>query len=899
MDKKVLVIGGGIAGIQAALDLADKGVDVKLVERNPSIGGRMAQLDKTFPTNDCSICILAPKMADCYSHPNIDVMTYSELDSVEGEAGDFEVTVRHKARYVDLDKCTGCGDCFDVCPTTFLDSFNENLGTRHAIYLPFLQAVPRVAVIDKIGTAPCRSACPAGVNAQGYVQLITQKKYKEALALEMETNPLPGICGRICMHPCESECNRKEIDSPVAIAHLKRYIADWAREHDGYEIPEVERDGDKVAIVGAGPAGLAAAYRLALKGHSPTIYDENENPGGMMAYGIPEYRLPRDILNYDIDAITSAGIDMKSGVRVGDDITLEQLQADHDAIFIAVGAWKSYRLNIEGEDLNGVMGGVEFLRAYHNDDLESVGGLGEKVAVIGGGNSAMDSARVATRLGKDVTILYRRTYNEMPASEEEIEEAKEEGIKIEFLTSPKRILGEDGTVTGLEMLRMELGEPDESGRRRPIPIEGSEYTLEFDTVIPAISQQPQLDLITPEAGIETTKWNTIEVDSCSGVTSVEGVFAGGDVVSGPSSVIEAIAQGNIAADNIDLYLRGEPIATCGVDLGYISTYEDIVEHGQYPETERTMINKVCAEDRMTCFEEVAIGYTEEEAIREAGRCLSCGGCCECMECVKACEPDAIVHDMEDRYEKLNVEAIILATGFDVWDPSGATEYGYGKYPNIYTAMEFERLISASGPTGGHLQRRSDGERPKRIGFIQCVGSRNPQLGHDYCCSVCCMHATKEALLANEHHDDIESFIFYKDLRAFGKGFFEYTERAKRDYKVTYINSDATVENNPENNNPIVVYDVAGRPEKKEVDMVVLATTLVPSEGTKALAEVLGIDQDQFGFFECGANIFHPTETTRRGVFIAGYCAEPMDIPESVAQASGAAAGAAEIIYGGA
>jgi len=427
MNGNALVIGGGVAGIQASLDLADKGVKVYIVEKEPSIGGRMAQLDKTFPTNDCSICILAPKMAECFSHQNIEVLTYSEVTGVSGEAPNFTVEVLRHARFVDEENCVGCGECIEVCPMQRIPSeFEVGLSNRKAIYFPFLQAVPRVAVIDK-------------------------------------------------------------------------------------------------------------------------------------------------------------------------------------------------------------------------------------------------------------------------------------------------------------------------------------------------------------------------------------------------------------------------------------------EH--------------------------CIQMTKEK----------------CGKCAEACPKDAIDYDMKDRTVKLEVGSIIVATGFDVWDPTDSTEYGYGKYPNVYTAMEFERIINASGPTGGHIQRRSDGERPVRLGFIQCVGSRNEQLGRPYCCSVCCMHSTKEAMLAREHHDDMDSFIFYKDMRTFGKGFNEYMERAKSDYGVTYINSDATVNENPDNHNPIVVYDVAGKQQKMEVDMVILATSLVPRPGAEKLAEILGIEVGQFQFFEASDKLTGSVTTGKPGVFLAGYCEAPKDIPESVTQASAAAARAAEVM----
>jgi len=425
-EGRVLVIGGGVAGIQASLDLADAGAQVFLVEKSPSIGGWMAFLDKTYPTNDCSICILAPKMADCFGHPNINVLTSSKVIEAHGEPGKYTARILRKSRFIDEDKCTGCLECVEKCPTKVPNEFEFGLGVRKAIYIPFMQAVPRVVSIDR--------------------------------------------------------------------------------------------------------------------------------------------------------------------------------------------------------------------------------------------------------------------------------------------------------------------------------------------------------------------------DKCLKLTKDK----------------------------------------CGI-------------------------------------------------------------------CQKVCKRGAVDYEMKDHIAEVDVDAIIVATGFELWDPTPAREYGYGRFPNVYTAMEFERVINASGPTGGHIQRRSDGARPRRIAYIQCVGSRNPNLGHPYCCSVCCMHSTKEAMLAREHHEDMESTIFYKDLRTFGKGFNEYMERARKDYGVRFVNSDATVEENKENHNPIVVYDVAGKSEREEFDMVVLAVTLVPRSGTENLARVLGIPISEFKFFQSKDRILQPTDTAKEGIFLAGYCAGPVDIPESVAQGSAAASRAMDII----
>jgi heterodisulfide reductase subunit A-like polyferredoxin len=898
MEKSVLVIGGGIAGIQAALDLADKGVAVHLVEKTPSIGGRMAQLDKTFPTNDCSICILAPKMADCDAHPNINVMTYSEVKEVKGKVGDFTVKILKKARFIDESKCTGCCDCLAPCPVSLPNEFDMSMGNRKAIYLPFLQSVPRVATIDMQGVAACSEACPGGLSAQGYVALIREGKLKEAVEMIRNTVPLPSVCGRICHHPCEDACNRKEIDAPVAIAALKAFAGDFAKISGADKPPEItEKRQEKVAIVGAGPAGLTAAYRLVLKGFKVKIFEATQKPGGMLWWGIPSYRLPRDVLQSEADFILKTGAEIEYGKTVGKDITLDQLRKEYKAVFLAIGAHTSLKLNVEGENLTGVIHGIDFLRKVANGEKVQ---LGKKVAVIGGGNAAMDAARTALRIGSDVTILYRRTREEMPAIPSEVDAVLEEGIKIDFLVAPVKIIGAGGKVKGIECQKMKLGDPDKSGRRSPIPIEGSNFTIDTDNVIPAISQAPDMKLL--GSGVPAlTKWGTFEVNSDTLTTSIPGVFAGGDSVTGPASAIEAMAAGNKAAKFIEKYLKGEKLEADPKEPDrYVIKLEDVKARmkGQITKKERAHRAHLPLEKRKTTFEEVEKIFTKEEAIEEASRCVNCGPCSQCGQCIIACKREAIDFKMEDKLMEVKVGAIVVATGYDLWDPSVAPEYGYGKYPNVYTAMEYERMINASGPTHGHIQRRSDGKRPNRIAFIQCVGSRNPQLGHPYCSAVCCMFSLKESMLAREHYDDIQTTIFYKDLRTCSKNFFEYAERARNDYGVRTINSDGTVKEKTDTHNPIVVYDVGGRPVEEEFDIVVLANTLIPRKDSTEVAKMLGVKTDEFGFFTAVDKVMEPGVANVPGIYLAGYCAGPADIPESVAQGSSAAAKVMQDIAGG-
>ncbi|MFW6151261.1 MAG: FAD-dependent oxidoreductase, partial [Chloroflexota bacterium] len=454
VNPNVLVVGGGIAGIQAALDIADGGKKVYLVERSPSIGGHMIQLDRTFPTLDCSECILTPKMTDTGHHPNIDLFTTSEVEEVGGYIGNFEVKIRKKARYVDTEKCNTCGECVKVCPVAVPDEFEMGLHERKAIYLPLPQAVPASFAIDKRGVPPCRAACPAGVNAQGYIALTSQGKFKEALDLVRRTTPLAGVLGRVCTHPCETECERGKVDEPIAIRNVKRFLADYELREGRPAAETVERTRDSsVAIVGSGPAGLSCACDLARGGYAVSVFEALPRAGGLLSYGIPAYRLPKEIVDDEICYVQELGVEVKTGSPVKDFGQL--FNQGYSAVFLATGAWASPKAGIAGEDANGVMNALDFLKAVQEGAQQSVG---SRVAVVGGGNAAVDAARVAWRLGAgEVTILYRRSRAEMPAIPSEVAEAEHEGVKLQFLAAPSKIVTTKGRVAGLECLRMELG----------------------------------------------------------------------------------------------------------------------------------------------------------------------------------------------------------------------------------------------------------------------------------------------------------------------------------------------------------------------------------------------------------------------------------------------------------
>ncbi|MDD5711897.1 MAG: NAD(P)-binding protein [Smithellaceae bacterium] len=882
-----MVVGSGIAGIQASLDLANSGMKVYLVENEISIGGVMAQLDKTFPTNDCSACILSPKLVEVGRHPNVEILTRRTVESVEGEPGHFTVRLTRAPRYIDLKKCTGCGDCANVCPIEVPSDFNEKLNTRKATYRHFPQAIPSGFAIDKLGTSPCKAACPTHISVQGYVALIAAGKYQEALKLIKKDNPFPIVCGRVCNHPCEEACMRGKVEQPIDIMHLKQFVADLDMNADTRYVPEVkEKKGKKIAVIGAGPAGLTAAYYLAIEGYDVEVFEALPVAGGWLAVGIPEYRLPKDVLRAEIKVIEDLGVKIHLNTKIGKDVPFEKLKADFDAVFIGCGAVLSSKMDVPGEDLQGVIHGVDYLKRVNLGEKVF---LGDKVAVIGGGNVAMDAVRTAVRTGsKDVFILYRRSRKEMPASPEEIEEAMEEGINMEFLVAPVRILGKDGKVTGIECIRMELGEPDASGRRRPVPVKGSEFVIDVDAVVPAIGQAADLGFVPQESGIAINKWNTFEADSVTFATSVPGVFAGGDVVTGPATVVKAVYAGKEAAVSIDRYLKGEDIKA-GRAKDWAQNLADKADVSKVEKVSRMKYHLLDAEARKKGFREVGVGFTEEEAVAEAKRCLSCGICSECYQCVEACIAGAINHEDTYAEEQIEVGAVIAAPGFEVFDAGIRGEYGFGIYKNVVTSIQFERILSASGPYFGHVQRISDGKEPQKIAFIQCVGSRDTSCDNSWCSSVCCMYATKEAIIGKEHAKGLEPTIFFMDIRAHGKDFDRFVNRAKGEYGIRYIRSmPSSVKELQQTNNLLVKYVLEdGSLVEEEFDMVVLSVGLTPPKEAAKLAKALGIELEEHGF--CKTSKVNPVQTSRDGVFVCGAFGGPKDIPETVMEASGAAA----------
>ncbi len=883
----VMVVGAGIAGIQASLDLADSGYFVYLVDKNTAIGGTMAQLDKTFPTNDCSMCIISPKLVEAGRHLNIELMTMTEIEDVTGEEGAFIVNVKEKPRFIDLEKCTACGECSKVCPVNLPSQFDENLQDRKSAFKLYPQAMPSGYVIEKKDKAPCRLTCPAGLNVQGYVQMVKEGKYKESLEIIMEQLPLPGVLGRICPHECEDACRRCQVDEPVAIRDLKRLAAD-SFDPRQVEIKCAQKIGKKVAVIGSGPAGLSAAFHLAKQGADATIFEALPQAGGMLRVGIPEHRLPREVLDKDIEVVTNLGVELKLNACLGKDFTLDSLMADgFDAVFLGLGAHKGIELGIPGEDLKGVCQGVDFLRELN---LTGTTKVGKKVCIIGGGNVAIDVARSAVRLGaKEVTILYRRTRKEMPAWEEEIVAAEEEGTKITYLAAPQMVVEEKGHVKALRVIKMELGEPDSSGRRRPVPIPGSEYDIEMDQLIPAIGQQPDLRAIEKCEDLTISKWNTTQVNPITFATDMKGVFSGGDVQTGPGVAIGAIAAGMEAAESIVRYLKGLDMEE-GRQLPVVENpeFRPIMEDME-PESRYKMPELALAK-RVGNFDEVELGYGREEGQKEAARCLNCGYCSECMQCVDACLANAVDHSMAERVHSIDVGAIILSPGFMPFEPTVMTTYCYGHSPNVMTSLEFERILSASGPYDGHLVRPSDHKEPKKIAWLQCVGSRDINKGdHSYCSGVCCMYANKQAVIAKEHSArGLDAAIFFMDMRTHGKDFDKYNIRAQDNHGVRFVRSRIHSVFPESGDKYKIVYSTeAGSMVEEIFDMVILSIGLAPNRDAQKLAEKVGIELNSHGF--AATDNLSPVCTSKKGIYVCGAFQEPKDIPSSVMEASAAVA----------
>ncbi|HET9723182.1 MAG TPA: FAD-dependent oxidoreductase, partial [Actinomycetota bacterium] len=684
--------------------------------------------------------------------------------------------------------------------------------------------------------------------------------------------------------PCEAECSRGDVDAPIAIRSVKRFLADWAAEHLPPVEPAEVRFDERVAIVGAGPSGMTAARDLALLGYRTTVYEARSEAGGMLRFGIPEYRLPRAALQQDIERVLALGVELRVNQAAGRDFTVDSLFSDgYGAVYLAVGLQAGRPLPISGNEAGGVLTAVDLLGEATLEPVE----VGKRVVVIGGGDVAYDAGRTALRLGADdVTLVCIEDEASVPASDEERREGADEGIALVCSRMPTEIRTDaDGRACAVVFTDCTLGEVDGRGWRPPVPVEGTPTELACDTVVFATGQGLVEDFIAGLEGVRIER-SQIVADPETQATDRAGVFAGGDAAAtGPWTSIEAVAAGRRAARSIHNYLRGEHVLDVWDRRKREARPDDAALAATRVEPREDVPHRD-GEARRRTWDEVSAGFTAEQAVAEARRCLNCAVCSECFECVRACGPGAFLHDEEDRELELEVGAVVLAPGFDVHDPGTRGEYGYGRYPNVLSALEYERMLSASGPTQGQIGRPSDGRHPRSVAFIQCVGSRDQE--HGYCSSVCCMFANKQAMLTLDHEPECEATVFLMDMRAMGKGADAFFRRA-RDMGVRFVRSrPSSIREDPRTGDPIITWeDAAGALHTDRFDLVVLSVGVEPSRGARATAGALGIALERHGF--CELQEYEPLDTSRPGVFVAGPFGEPKDIPDSVAEASAAAA----------
>jgi heterodisulfide reductase subunit A len=842
-------------------------------------------------------------------HENITLLTYSEVESVSGYVGNYKVRVRKKARYIDESKCTGCGTCASVCPIEVSNPFDFGLSTRKAAYRFSAQAVPGAYAIQKKGIAPCRDACPTDQRAQGYIALVHQKRYADAYWAIRREHPFPSVCGRVCNHRCEDACSRGQYDEPVNIMGLKRFVSDWAYAHRD-EIPKL-RDksivgtqfqhkpaptGKKVAIIGAGPAGLTAALDLVRLGYAVTVFDALPVAGGMMRVGIPPHRLPTELLDWEIQQVVDEGVELKLNTWVDDIPAL--LDNGYQAVLIATGAHSAKKLPIRDCNHPDNWLSLDVLRkACLGQKIDLTG---KKVVVLGGGNVALDTARTVLRLGaEEVRMACLETRGEMPGFQWEIGVAEEEGVQICPGRTFKEIMIRDDKIVGVRCVEVEF-RGFKRGRPDITEIPGAEHILPADIVVWAIGQGPDFSFLPQDGSINTRFPVGVQSDE-NMQTTMKGVFVAGDVHRGVTFfVVDAIGEGHKAARSMDRYLRGdkglkEPRKIPVVKL----TPEEIeskFQAGEASRDRRVPIKAIPLDERIHNFKEVDLALTEAEAQAEAERCLRCGVCSECLECLAACERGAINHEMLDEYHELNVGALVLATGFKDFDPSQAPELGYGKLDNVLTAMEFERLINASGPTNGKVLLKN-GQPPQSVAILHCVGSRDSQY-NEYCSRACCMYSLKLAQLV---HDYIHAEVYevYRDMRAFGKGYEEFYNRTAEMGVQFYHGRVRHVEQ--QDGQLVVRWDEAfyNQPDHVAVDMVILATGFEPQPDTGRMAALFGVSRSRDGFFLERHPKLAPVETVNEGIYLAGACQSPKDIPDSVAQAGGAAAAALSLLDQGA
>lgn len=725
LKKAILLVGSGYGALKVAQDLSQSGLPLVWVTKAIhflELPGGVEHFTEWPVDLDFQF---RPLYLQVTRHPLVTAMTHARVETIKRGPDGYRAVIVQDPVYVDYDLCTGCGRCMDVCP---LQNTSHPPLRRTPAYCP-----SRALDLDKRKMSPCRANCPLGVNVQAYMALTAASRFDEALTIIREDNPLPGICGRVCHHPCEDACRRSMVDQAVAICNVKRFLADQEITKRKPQLPETQKPKrpERVAIIGGGPAGLAAAYFLNRDGFKVTVFEAHHEAGGILRLGINAFRLPRSILDAEIQAIVDAGVEIRTGMPV--ESINDLLKQGFRAVLLCTGAHRDLRLNIPGEETKGVYGALEMLKNLNTGRDQDIRG---QVVVIGGGNSAIDSARAAIRMGADsVTICYRRKRNDMPAHASEIQAAMEEGIKIEYLVAPAGIISKKGKVSGLTMIRMRLGALDESGRRKPEPVQGSEFSRPADTVIVATGQQPHLKEGKLGKQFLVGREGRVNVDAKLS-TSHPGVFAAGDVVTGPDTVVGSMAQGRHAAARVAEYLTGRfPLWGIRPDESS-GTGEHVEILEETPRKYRPEMAQRQPRLRMRDFEEVELGFTAEQAVAEAGRCIQCRACSECRVCESVCsEIGAIDHFRNPKVMSITSPTVIVASDEEIAHLNLNYQEGVYHVGDFHRAKDLVNVLIAGSASAGLAMAECsplritrtpgqpisiDPERDERFGVFICT-----------------------------------------------------------------------------------------------------------------------------------------------------------------------------------